>query len=82
MPSTNTSYWEPKLAANVARDRMTDESFASQGWTVVRIWEHEVVAEAATRVQTAVAVRMHADRLVSTATPRTRAPGGGAPPAY
>lgn len=39
---TNTDWWQQKLAANARRDRETDASLADSGWTVVRIWEHEL----------------------------------------
>jgi DNA mismatch endonuclease, patch repair protein len=50
-PATNTSYWTPKLARNVARDRQTDQIAAEHGWTVLRIWEHEPPTVAADRVE-------------------------------
>ena len=54
-PAVNTSYWEPKLTRNVARDRRVDEALSSAGWQVIRIWEHEPVEEAARVVAAAVA---------------------------
>jgi DNA mismatch endonuclease (patch repair protein) len=39
-PSSNTHYWEPKLARNVQKDRAADEALRKKGWRVVRIWEH------------------------------------------
>lgn len=49
-PKRNVAYWEPKLAANVARDRRVDAALAADGWTVLRVWEHEPIALAAARV--------------------------------
>ena len=49
-PRNNAQWWADKLAANVARDRDTDEKLLAEGWRVVRIWEHEDPAEAADRV--------------------------------
>jgi DNA mismatch endonuclease (patch repair protein) len=52
-PKTNSGYWMPKLMANVQRDRETDQLLLSAGWTVVRVWEHEIrsdVAAVASRV--------------------------------
>src|SRR4051794_35447896 len=34
-PKTNTAYWKPKLARNVARDRLDDAALAKAGWSVV-----------------------------------------------
>ena len=49
-PRNNARWWADKLAANVARDRDTDEKLLAEGWRVVRIWEHEDPAVAADRV--------------------------------
>jgi DNA mismatch endonuclease (patch repair protein) len=54
-PRTNADYWNAKLARNVARDRANDAALAAAGWHVVRVWEHEDPAEAADRVQAALA---------------------------
>lgn len=53
-PRTNAGWWAAKLDTNVNRDRRTNELLQSQGWTVVRIWEHVPVAEAADQVAGAV----------------------------
>jgi DNA mismatch endonuclease, patch repair protein len=42
MPATNREYWENKLAANKARDRLVNCMLRERGWRVVRIWEHEL----------------------------------------
>lgn len=57
-PKTNAAWWAEKLAANVRRDRDTDRRLAELGWTVVRIWEHEPLEDAVTRV--VVALQRHA----------------------
>ncbi|OZC69863.1 very short patch repair endonuclease [Rhodococcus sp. 06-462-5] len=49
-PRNNAQWWADKLAANVARDRDTDDKLLAEGWRVVRIWEHEDPAVAADRV--------------------------------
>jgi DNA mismatch endonuclease (patch repair protein) len=53
-PRSNPDYWLPKLARNVARDREVDAALRKQGWTVVRIWEHEPPSVALERVRRAV----------------------------
>ena len=40
-PKANAEWWREKLLGNQKRDRDTDERLAAEGWTVVRIWEHE-----------------------------------------
>lgn len=54
-PKSNRAYWVPKLRANQERDRRVDAALAEAGWVVLRIWEHEAPAEAATSVADAVA---------------------------
>lgn len=54
---TNAPYWTAKIAANVARDRRNTRTLKLAGWTVVRIWETEImrnVDRAASRVEIAV----------------------------
>lgn len=50
-PASNISYWQTKLAGNVARDRRVDSALRIEGWSVVRIWEHDVVHDVAAVVQ-------------------------------
>lgn len=54
MPKSNRAFWEPKLRANVERDARQTKRLRDEGWVVIRIWEHEPVEEAVTRVQDAV----------------------------
>ncbi|WP_137725742.1 very short patch repair endonuclease [Prescottella subtropica] len=54
-PKRNAQWWADKLAANVVRDRDTDVRLTAAGWRVVRVWEHEDPADAADRVQSALA---------------------------
>lgn len=46
-PRANKDYWEPKLRRNIERDRDTDRLLRNASWTVVHIWEHMELAEAA-----------------------------------
>jgi DNA mismatch endonuclease (patch repair protein) len=41
-PSSNTSYWVPKLAGNVSRDLLHIRELKKAGWKVIVIWECEV----------------------------------------
>lgn len=56
-PKANREWWEEKLSANVVRDRDTGARLAAAGWEVVRVWEHEDPAAAASRVAAVVAAR-------------------------
>jgi DNA mismatch endonuclease (patch repair protein) len=40
-PKSHPEYWEPKIAANRARDAETTGRLSDEGWTVLRFWEHE-----------------------------------------
>lgn len=55
-PETNAAWWATKLRRNVERDRETKELLIKAGWSVVRVWEHEEVADAVRLVETALAV--------------------------
>jgi DNA mismatch endonuclease (patch repair protein) len=47
---TNDAYWAAKVTGNRKRDRDTDELLWAEGWTVLRIWEHESAVDAADRI--------------------------------
>lgn len=53
-PTVHETYWTPKLARNVERDRAGDVALTQAGWTVIRVWEHEPLAEAVERVLAAM----------------------------
>ena len=53
-PRANAEWWKRKLDANVERDRRYDDALRSAGWTVVRVWEHQPVAEMADIVERAL----------------------------
>jgi DNA mismatch endonuclease, patch repair protein len=53
-PRRNSDWWRSKLQRNRERDAQTDTALRTNGWTVVRIWEHENVLEAADRVESAL----------------------------
>lgn len=50
-PTVNEWYWSPKLRRNVERDREVTAALEHAGWRVVRLWEHEPLEEAVTRVR-------------------------------
>jgi DNA mismatch endonuclease (patch repair protein) len=56
-PTSNRGYWDAKLARNVDRDRRVDAGLAEAGWTLVRIWEHTTLEDAASRVDAALSKR-------------------------
>jgi DNA mismatch endonuclease (patch repair protein) len=50
----NAEFWAAKIKGNIARDTDTDARLRAAGWTVIRIWEHEPPAEAASVIRGAV----------------------------
>ncbi|WHX41180.1 very short patch repair endonuclease [Mesobacillus sp. AQ2] len=42
MPKTNTDFWKKKLERNTNRDKEITDYYIKNGWSVMRIWEHEV----------------------------------------
>lgn len=57
LPLRNRDYWVSKLDRNVRRDAETNSVLEAHGWEVIRVWEHEVAAEAATRIARRVKFR-------------------------
>ena len=47
---SNASYWGPKIARNQERDAEQAARLDRNGWTVVRIWEHEDTTLAVERI--------------------------------
>lgn len=50
-PKTNQEWWRDKNATNKARDLDTNLRLTSDGWTVLRIWEHVSVDDAASLIR-------------------------------
>jgi DNA mismatch endonuclease (patch repair protein) len=57
-PRRNAAYWRSKIEANQRRDIETDGLLRASGWTVVRVWEHEVPSEAARQIERVVRGRL------------------------
>ena len=43
-PAQNAAFWETKLSKNVTRDSVQTRALEATGWTVLRVWEHELAA--------------------------------------
>jgi DNA mismatch endonuclease (patch repair protein) len=54
LPKANAELWRTKLLANRQRDAWHDAVLRSEGWRVVRVWEHEEPAIAADAVERAL----------------------------
>ena len=44
-PAGNRAFWKAKLDRNTARDRAVTRALRKAGWTVLRIWEHDLAAK-------------------------------------
>ena len=55
-PKTNAAFWRKKIATNKARDRRVNRLLRHLGWTVLRIWEHELSRKNETRLLRRLAV--------------------------
>nr|BFD63654.1 hypothetical protein BdHM001_23350 [Bdellovibrio sp. HM001] len=42
MPKSNVKFWREKIERNVVRDRQVNFEYRKLGYTVIRIWEHEL----------------------------------------
>lgn len=43
---TKTEWWVAKIERNIARDKEVTKELKARGWTVVRVWEHDVLQDA------------------------------------
>ncbi|MDP2788404.1 MAG: very short patch repair endonuclease [Pseudomonadota bacterium] len=41
-PKTREAFWAAKITRNQVRDLEVDAALATMGWSVVRLWEHEI----------------------------------------
>jgi DNA mismatch endonuclease (patch repair protein) len=58
-------YWRAKIERNMDRDRETLFHLRSDGWTVIRLWEHEIredPARCVDRIEDAVRQPMHSEQ--------------------
>jgi DNA mismatch endonuclease (patch repair protein) len=44
-PETRKEFWMKKIQSNIERDKKVNERLKSDGWMVIRIWEHEIKKE-------------------------------------
>lgn len=42
IPKSNKGYWVPKLKKNIERDLTNNSKLKTEGWIVLRFWEHEL----------------------------------------
>lgn len=56
-PKRNADWWREKIQANRRRDAETAAKLKEQGWSVVRVWEHETAETAAYAIERVVRER-------------------------
>ena len=49
-PRNRAAFWLAKITGNKARDRRVNRLLRARGWTVLRIWEHELSRKNETRL--------------------------------
>ena len=54
VPKSNRRFWLNKFDSNRRRDAAQTKLLKSEGWKVIRIWEHEEAGEAVERVRAAL----------------------------
>jgi DNA mismatch endonuclease (patch repair protein) len=42
MPVNNREFWFRKLSGNKRRDKLVNRTLKQRGWSVIRIWEHDL----------------------------------------
>jgi DNA mismatch endonuclease (patch repair protein) len=51
LPQTNREYWKSKIKRNVALAKLHNQRLRRDGWTVIRVWEHEIANTARIKVR-------------------------------
>lgn len=54
IPKTNAAFWRMKIVGNCVRDEQVSEALIAAGWAVLRIWEHEPLDQAVSKVVAAL----------------------------
>ena len=56
-PKTHSEWWSEKLARNRVRNLDTNLELRRSGWKVIRVWEHEDLKAAASKIAVTVRLR-------------------------
>jgi DNA mismatch endonuclease (patch repair protein) len=70
VPASNRPFWQSKLAGNKQRDRVVARTLRAKGWTVLRIWEHELCARGDAKLLKRFERAVSALRCLPASTPR------------
>jgi DNA mismatch endonuclease, patch repair protein len=64
-PKAHAAWWREKIDGNRRRDRDTDERLKSEGWLVLRFWEHDNASDAARAVASTLRRRASATAILT-----------------
>jgi DNA mismatch endonuclease (patch repair protein) len=54
MPKDNRVYWKQKITSNKIRDLLVTRTLRSQGWRVLRVWEHDLSRKNISRLRSRI----------------------------
>lgn len=46
LPKSNVNYWKNKIDRNIQRDKQVTQYYKDKKWTIIRLWEHEILKDA------------------------------------
>ena len=49
-PTSNRAFWKRKLTRNKSRDLLVSRTLRAKGWSVLRIWQHELTRKNKSRL--------------------------------
>ena len=58
LPKTNAAFWLKKFSTNRTRDRLVTRTLRRLGWSVLRVWEHELKRRNEMRLARRLLLRM------------------------
>lgn len=64
IPKSNVAYWKPKLARNIRRDALLRRKLRTLGFSVWKVWEHDLRASVVDRTAERLGRRLRA-RIMS-----------------
>lgn len=73
----NAELWRTKMQRNRERDTRSSATAASLGWVVVRVWEHEVITDAAEAARHVLATAKPEDEQIRSGSTDTKVDHNG-----
>ena len=63
-PGSNKPFWQKKFQTNLARDRRVSRELRKAGWSLLRVWEHELPQKNRARLTRRIARALAAEPAV------------------